>query len=117
MVQDNKETEVTLNEKSLEILVTKFIPTSQYFERSFEVLQIQIDGLREGQKELKSDIDKRFEQVDKRFEQVDKRFEQVDKRFEQVDKRFEQADQALGGGVVGVDRRVGDGGRAESCLV
>ena len=89
MVQDNKETEVTLNEKSLEILVTKFIPTSQYFERSFEVLQIQIDGLREGQKELKTDIDKRFEQVDKRFEQVDKRFEQVDKRFDKVDAKLD----------------------------
>ncbi|MBF0563768.1 MAG: hypothetical protein HQK89_00840 [Nitrospirae bacterium] len=40
--------------------------------------------------DLKSDMNRRFEQVDKRFEQVDKRFEQVDKRFEQVDKRFEQ---------------------------
>ena len=84
MAQNDKEIEVTLNEKSLEILVTKFIPTSQYFERSFEMLQRQMDGFREGQRDLKADIDKRFEQVDKRFEQVDKRFEQVDKRFEQV---------------------------------
>ena len=39
--------------------------------------------------EMRSDMDRRFDQVDKRFEQVDKRFEQIDKRFEQVDKRFE----------------------------
>ena len=38
------------------------------------------------------EVDKRFEQIDKRFEQVDKRFEQIDRRFEQVDKRFEQMD-------------------------
>jgi DNA anti-recombination protein RmuC len=41
-------------------------------------------------KELREDINKRFEEMGKRFEQIDKRFEQVDKRFEQVDKRFEQ---------------------------
>jgi hypothetical protein len=45
-------------------------------------------------KNLRDDMNKRFEQVDKRFEQVDKRFEsmqsQMDKRFEQVDKRFDQ---------------------------
>lgn len=40
-------------------------------------------------RDLRTDMDKRFEQVDKRFEQVDKRFEQVDRRFEQVDKRFD----------------------------
>ena len=33
-------------------------------------------------KNLRIDMNKRFEQVDKRFEQVDKRFEQVDKRFD-----------------------------------
>jgi len=43
-------------------------------------------------KQLRIDMNKRFEQVDKRFEQVDKRFEQIDKRFEQVDRRFEQVE-------------------------
>ncbi|RUM42998.1 MAG: hypothetical protein DSY80_06295 [Desulfocapsa sp.] len=110
-------TEVVLNEKNFEVLVAKFVPTSQYFERSFQMLQNQmadfkedqkelkadinrrfqetdakILDLREGQKDFKADMDKRFGQVDKRFGQVDKRFEQVDKRFEQVDKRFEQVD-------------------------
>ena len=81
-----------INEKTMEVLVAKFIPTSQYFERSFDLLQSQIGDLKDGQKDLKQEMDRRFEQVDKRFEQVDKRFEQVDKRFEQIDKRFEQVD-------------------------
>ncbi len=45
--------------------------------------------------EMRTDMNKRFEQVDKRFEQVDKHFEQMDKRFEQVDKHFEQMDKHL----------------------
>ena len=110
-MEENKQTEVVINEKSMEILVAKFIPTSQYFERSFEMLQRQLEDQRLDQKEFKisidrrfeqvdekitefkKDVDKRFEQVDKRFEQVDKRFEQIDKRFEQIDKRFEQVDE------------------------
>lgn len=112
---------IVLNEKSMEVLIAKFIPTSQYFEARFDHLQYQIDEIKEGVKNIQLDMDKRFdtmqnsidkrfdtmqtdmdnrfeqvnnrfEQVDKRFEQVDKRFEQVDKRFEQVDKRFEQVD-------------------------
>ena len=92
---DEQDKGFLINEKSMEVLVAKFIPTSQYFERSFELLQNQISDLKDGQKELKQDMDRRFEQVDKRFEQVDKRFEQVDKRFEQVDKRFEQVNVKL----------------------
>jgi septal ring factor EnvC (AmiA/AmiB activator) len=46
-------------------------------------------------KQLRIDMNKRFEQVDKRFEQVDRQFDQIDKRFEQVDKRFEQVDKRL----------------------
>ncbi len=117
----NNEKQIIISEKNLEILVAKFIPTSQYFERSFQTLHIQIDGLRDDQKELKLELDRRTEsllegqrelkrdleqeiesvrdgqreikaEMDRRFEQVDKRFEQVDKCFEQIDKRFEQID-------------------------
>ena len=105
MVENDKEIEVTLNEKSLEILVTKFIPTSQYFERSFEMLQRQMDGFREDQRDLKADIDKRFEQVnqgqkeirqemDKRFEQVNQGQKEIRKemdiRFNQVNSKLDQ---------------------------
>jgi chaperonin cofactor prefoldin len=44
-------------------------------------------------------VDKRFEQMrtdmDKRFEQVDKRFEQVDKRFEQTHEELKKLYQAI----------------------
>jgi prefoldin subunit 5 len=95
---------ITVNEKTLEVLVAKFIPTSQYFERSFEMLQKQIDGLSEGQKRIQDDMDRRFEQVDRRFEQVDQRFEQVDQHFQQVDQRFEQVDQRFQQMIVSIDR-------------
>jgi len=91
--KDMSSNEVVINEKSMEILVAKFIPTSQYFERSFEILQRQLEEQRVENKEFKQDMDRRFELVYKRFEQVDKRFEQIDKRFEQIDKRFEKIDQ------------------------
>jgi chromosome segregation ATPase len=67
-----------------------------------EELRHQRELMREGfaqmdqrHRELREDMQARFEQVDKRFEQVDKRFEQVDKRFEQVDKRFESVQQDI----------------------
>ncbi len=41
-------------------------------------------------RELREDMNKRFEQVDKRFEQLEKRFEQIDKRFEQVNNELDR---------------------------
>ena len=52
-------------------------------------MQKMNERLRGEMRELREDMDKRFEQVDKRFEQVDKRFEQVDKRFEQLTSRID----------------------------
>ena len=97
---NDKINEVTINEKSFEILVAKFVPTSQYFERSFEMLQVQITGLREGQKDLIANIDKRFSDVDKRFEQayqgqkdlkadVDKRFDQINIKLDTIIERMD----------------------------
>ena len=45
-------------------------------------------GLAESIRDVRREMELRFQQVYQRFEQVDKRFEQVDKRFEQVDQRF-----------------------------
>ena len=86
---DEQDKGFLINEKSMEVLVAKFIPTSQYFERSFELLQNQISDLKDGQKELKQDMDRRFEQVDKRFEQVDKRFEQVNVKLDTIIERMD----------------------------
>jgi chromosome segregation ATPase len=83
----------------MQMLIAGIMPNTRYFDSRFDLLQVQIDGLKNSQSDIKErinqfeqSVDKRFEQVDKRFEKVDKRFEQVDKRFEQVDKRFEQVD-------------------------
>ena len=75
-----------VNEKTMEVLVAKFIPTSQYFERSFEVLQTQIGDVREGQRDLKREMDRRFEQVDKRFEQINVKLDTI---IERVDVRID----------------------------
>ena len=113
---------LTLDQKTIDVLVAHIIPTSKYFEVRFDHVQQQIDrvntDLQDFRKDvngrldsIKVDMDGRFDSmtknVDKRFDSmtknvdgrfdsmtknVDKRFEQVDKRFEQVDKRFEQMD-------------------------
>jgi len=90
MTDTNEETSLTLDKKTVDVLVAQIIPTSKYFESRFDHMQGQIDHLNGNLRDFRSDVDRRFENVDKRFEQVDKRFEQVDKRFEQVDKRFDQ---------------------------
>ena len=85
---------MTIDKRTMDVLVANIIPTSKYFETRFDHMQGQIDGLKTDLKDFRGDVDKRFDNIktdmNKRFEQVDKRFEQVDKRFEQVDKRFEQ---------------------------
>ena len=37
-------------------------------------------------RELRRDIDQRFQLVDRRFEQVDQRFDQIDRRFDRVER-------------------------------
>ena len=101
MSESIEEKMVSVNQKELSLLVTNIIPTSKYFELRFDNMQGQITNLKDGQKEIRLEMDKRFDLVDKRFEQVDKRFEQVnlgqkeirmemDKRFEQVNVKLDQ---------------------------
>jgi chaperonin cofactor prefoldin len=95
MAEENPpENGLTLDKRTMDVLVANIIPTSKYFEVRFDHMQHQIDVLNENLRDFRQDVDRRFDtfkdDIDKRFEQVDKRFEQVDKRFEQVDKRFEQ---------------------------
>jgi hypothetical protein len=84
MTDANEETSLTLDKKTVDVLVAHIIPTSKYFESRFDHMQGQIDHLSGNLRDFRSDVDRRFENVDKRFEQIDKRFEQVDKRFDQV---------------------------------
>jgi len=97
----NKQTEVVINEKSMEILVAKFIPTSQYFERSFEMLQRQLEEQRLDQKEFKISIDRRFEQVDEKIIDFKK---DVGRRFEQVDEKFEKVNTSINNLAIQIER-------------
>jgi len=113
MSEEKSEEGLTLDKRTMDVLVANIIPTSKYFEVRFDHMQEQIDGLRGDLKDFRSNVDKRFDSVksdmDKRFDSVksdmdsrfdaikldmDSRFDAVksdmDKRFEQVDKRFEQ---------------------------
>ncbi len=115
MNESNNEEGLTLDKRTMDVLVANIIPTSKYFEVRFDHMQRQIDDINHNIKEFRGDVDKRFdetkadfnerfEQVNKRFEQVDKRFEQVDKRFEQVDKRFDQVDKRFEQIIASIDR-------------
>ena len=88
MSEEKKEEGLTLDKRTMDVLVANIIPTSKYFEIRFDHIQEQIDDLKVDLKDFRGDVDKRFDNIktdmDKRFEQVDRRFEQVDKRFEQI---------------------------------
>ena len=108
MSEEKKEEGLTIDKRTMDVLVANIIPTSKYFETRFDHMQGQIDGLKTDLKDFRGDVDKRFDNIktdmNKRFEQVDKRFEQVDKRFEQVDKRFEQVDKRFEQIIASIDR-------------
>ena len=91
---NNTNENIVLNEKSMEILIAKFIPTSQYFESRFDHLQYQVNEIKDDIKQMQQNMDRKFEQVDKRFvdmqTSIDKRFEQVDKRFEQINEKLDK---------------------------
>ncbi len=84
---------LTLDKRTIDVLVANIIPTSKYFESRFDHLQYQINEIKTDIKEFERRVDDRFEQVDKRFEQIDKRFEQIelklDKLLERIDVKID----------------------------
>ena len=94
MTDTNTPTEesLTLDKRTMEVLVANIIPTSKYFEVRFDHMQRQVGNIKDDIKDFRGDVGKRFDEVktdmDKRFDEVktdmNNRFEQVDKRFEQV---------------------------------
>jgi len=84
MPEENDTESLTLDKKTIDVLVAHIIPTSKYFEARFDHMQDQIDGLKGDLKDFRGDVDRRFEGVDKKFEGMDKKFEGIDRRFEQV---------------------------------
>ncbi len=94
-IPDEKDIQsLTLDKKTMDVLVANIIPTSKYFEVRFDHMQDQINRINNDINSFHADVDKRFEKVDNRFEKVDKRFDDMkvdmNNRFEKVDKRFDQ---------------------------
>ncbi|WP_028571476.1 hypothetical protein [Desulfonatronum lacustre] len=119
-----KSGDMVINEKTIEALIVRFIPTSQYFEKRFDHLEDKFDykfdilndkfkQLETSQQALKVDMDRRFEQVESSQQalkaEMNRRFEQVDKRFEQVDQRFQQVDAKLDKIIERIDKRIDEG--------
>ena len=113
----SEDSEVVVNQKAMDVLVTNIIPTAKYFEIRFDHVQQQIDGLKVEIKEVKYEVKSLSEKMDKRFVDskidIDKRFAEVrsdmDKRFEQVDKRFEQLEVKLDKILERIDTRIDAG--------
>ena len=98
---------LTLDKRTMDVLVANIIPTSKYFEIRFDHMQSQIDDINYNIKDFRRDVDKRFDEngtdINKRFDEaktdVNKRFDEakadVNKRFDEaktdVNKRFDEA--------------------------
>ena len=87
MNENNKEEGLTLDKKTMDVLVANIIPTSKYFEVRFDHMQSQIDDIKSDIKDFRGDVDKRFEQVDKRFEQI---IASIDRLGDKLDYRDEK---------------------------
>ena len=114
-----EDTKPNLLQPDMQMLIAGIIPNARHFDSRFDLLQVQIDGLKHGQMDMKENLKTGQIEMKERLEagqiemkeritglekSVDRRFEQVDKRFEQVDKRFEQVDKRLGQIVDSLDR-------------
>jgi chromosome segregation ATPase len=97
MSEEKSEEGLTLDKRTMDVLVANIIPTSKYFEVRFDHMQDQIDDLRGDLKDFRSDVEKRFDAIkldmDKRFEQVDKRFEQVIASIDRLGDKLEHRDE------------------------
>ena len=97
MPEEKSEEGLTLDKKTMDVLVANIIPTSKYFEVRFDHMQGQIDDLRGDLKDFRRDVDRRFDSaksdMDKRFEQVDKRFEQVIASIDRLGDKLEHRDE------------------------
>jgi len=97
---DEKGTELdslTLDKKTMDVLVAHIIPTSKYFEARFDHMQDQIDRMNGDIKDFRSDVDKKFDTVkadmDQRFRQVDKRLEQIVASIDRLGDKLDYRDE------------------------
>jgi len=97
-MDDEKDQEgLTLDKKTIDVLVAHIIPTSKYFEARFDHMQSQIHGLKDDLKDFRGDVDKRFDTIksdmDQRFGQVDRRFEQVIASIDRLTDKLDYRDE------------------------
>ena len=93
-----KKSEISINEKTIEVLIARLIPTSQYFEVRFDNLEQKFDYKFEG-------LNYKFEGLNDKFKGLNDKFDQLSRSQENLktdmDKRFEQVDLKLCGNGVG----------------
>ena len=70
--QKEEENSLTLDRKTVDVLVAQIIPTSKYFEVRFDHMQGQLDRFSNDLKDFRGDVDKRFDAVK---DNMDKRFD------------------------------------------
>jgi|GEM_PF-3488698 len=74
--------------------------TISYFDQRFREMSLQNEAqhreTRQEIKDLRGEMNRRFEQVDARFEQVDARFVRVEIRLDQIEERMENVEARLG---------------------
>jgi hypothetical protein len=90
MSEEKSEEGLTLDKRTMDVLVANIIPTSKYFEVRFDHMQDQIAGLRGDLKDFRSDVDKRFDAVKS---DMDKRFEQVIASIDRLGDKLEHRDE------------------------
>jgi hypothetical protein len=90
MSEEKSEEGLTLDKRTMDVLVANIIPTSKYFEVRFDHMQDQIDGIRGDLKDFRSDVDKRFDAVKS---DMDKRFEQVIASIDRLGDKLEHRDE------------------------
>ena len=80
MPEEKNEEGLTLDKRTMDVLVANIIPTSKYFEVRFDHMQEQINGLRSDLKDFRGDVDKRFEQVISSIDRLGDKLEHRDEK-------------------------------------
>ena len=76
---EEKDESLTLDKRTMDVLVAHVIPTSKYFEARFDHMQDQIDRINTDLRDFRGDVDKRFEQV---IASIDRLADKLDHRDE-----------------------------------
>ena len=97
MPEEKDEQSLTLDKRTMDVLVAHIIPTSKYFEARFDHMQDQIDRINTDLRDFRGDVDRRFDSMkadmDNRFGQVDKRFEQVIASIDRLGDKLDHRDE------------------------